>query len=58
MRYIVITDRRTDPWTYTVQVEGTGENISHHEKASQANAAIARYIAADKRRARQTEGQA
>lgn len=37
--------------TYTVQSIDTYENISHHESLSEANAAIARYAAADRRRA-------
>lgn len=37
--------------TYSVHYEPTGENLSHHESASDARAAATRYHEADKRRA-------
>jgi hypothetical protein len=38
--------------TFTVIVVETCEAISHHESAAEANAAIRRYEAADKRRSK------
>lgn len=63
MRYVIQTIRCFDAWRHDVHYEAkpdsgiAGAFISRHDTQREANAAIARYMKADKRRREELERQ-